>query len=114
MAAVTFDRDHIGRRLDSLVQCALHQRTIRLACRECPNVRLLDAMPLWYLFERRGWSGVLNDVPRRFYCQCCWQGRCRRVTRPDLIVCRDRPDNGKQFDYPDERTWKRLVSRYRS
>lgn len=107
------DRDHVGRRIDTLMQCALHRRTLRLSCRACPHVRLLDAVPVWYLFERKGWCGFLSEVPRRFYCSRCWLERSRKASAPRLEITCD-PFAGAQFPYPSEREWKRFVSRYRS
>jgi hypothetical protein len=107
------DRDHLGRRITTLMECALHRRSIRLSCRACPHVRVLDAVPLWYLFDRKGWSGFLREVPRRFYCARCWEDRQRRSPGPQLEITTE-VALPPQFSYPDRRTWKRLVSRYRS
>ncbi len=38
------DHDHIGRRLRTLEECALHKRTLRLTCPKCGHVRVLDAL----------------------------------------------------------------------
>jgi len=111
--ATSPERDHLGRKLDTLVHCALHRRTLRLSCRRCPHVRLLDAVPVWHLFERKGWSGLMADVPGRFFCSRCMTERLRKVRSPRVQVTEDRPGK-EQFPYPDERTWKRLISRYRS
>ena len=107
------DRDHLGRKLDTLVHCALHRRTLKLSCLHCPHVRLLDAVPVWYLFDRKGWSGLMWDVPKRFFCSRCMTERLRKVRGPRVQVTDERPGK-EQFPYPDERTWKRLISRYRS
>jgi hypothetical protein len=107
--------DHTNRRIDSLVMCALHRRTLRLSCRSCPHVRLLDAVPVWFLFERKGWSGFIQEVPARFYCAACLRDAARKVTRPRLVITNDAaPPPTREWPYPDERVWKRLVSRYRS
>jgi hypothetical protein len=107
------DRDHIGRRLDTLMLCALNRRTIRLACRKCSSVRLLDAVTLWWLFDRKGWSDRFPDVPRRFRCVSCWRDG-RGLIRSPVIMVTEQPATGPQFPYPSEQVWKRLVSRYRS
>lgn len=107
------DRDHLGRRLDTLMLCALHRRSLRLSCKRCPHVRVLDAVPIWYLFDRRGWAGFIREVPRRFYCEQCWLDHRRKSANPRLEITTEVPVP-PQYPYPDERTWKRLVSRYRS
>ena len=107
------DRDHIGRKLDTLVQCALHRRAVRLTCKRCSHSQLFDAVPLWWMFDRRGWSGVFPEVRRQFYCGPCWE-KDRRKVRPAILVTDEPPPQTGRYPYPDERTWKRLVSRYRS
>lgn len=57
---------------------------------------------------------MLYDMPQRFYCSVCRRERGQKVRGPHVAVTEEQPDKGKQFPYPDERTWKRLVSRYRS
>jgi hypothetical protein len=103
--------DHVGRRLRSLEQCALHKRTLRLTCPRCGHVRVIDAVCLWWMFHRRGWDGALPSAAARLCCAFC---RERGATaRPRITVGRDAP-TGEALPYPDEATWKKLVSRYRS
>lgn len=105
------DYDHVGRRLRTLEQCALYKQTLRLTCPRCRHVRVLDAVALWWLFQRRGWDDELSATAQRLRCSLCEeQGH---VTRPRIVVGRDAP-TGEQPAYPDAATWKRLVSRYRS
>jgi hypothetical protein len=106
------DYDHVGRRLKTLQECALYKRTLRLTCPRCRHVRILDAVPLWWLFQRRGWDDAVSDAPKRLCCSRCKE-RSGMVVRPRLSVGRD-PPTGEQLPYPDEATWKRLVSRFRS
>ncbi|GGB40065.1 hypothetical protein GCM10011380_31890 [Sphingomonas metalli] len=106
------EHDHVGRRLRTLEQCALHKRTLRLTCPRCRHVRILDAVPLWWLFQRRGWDDALPAVIGRLRCSSCG-GRGGAAVRPRLTVGRD-PPTGAQFPYPDAASWKKLVSRYRS
>lgn len=103
--------DHIGRRLRTLEECALHKRTLRLTCPACDHVRVLDAVALWWLFQRRGWDGTLGLVGRKLCCSVCQAAG--QVRRPRLAIGRDAP-TGAPLPYPDAATWKRLVSRYRS
>ena len=104
-------QDHTGRTLRTLEHCALHKRTIRLTCPACGHVRLLDALPLWWLFVRRGWDDrVPGAVKRRLFCEAC-KGKGR--VRPNLRSTRETPE-GPQPPYPDRHEWKRVVSRYRS
>lgn len=82
-----------------------------MTCPGCSRVRRLDAIPLWWLFVRRGWD---DDLPRAIgrlrYDACHSAGR---VVRPRFVVTREQPE-GEQPPYPSEHEWKRVVSRYRS
>jgi len=107
------DLTHTDRRITTLMECALYRRTLRIACRKCPHVRLWDAVPLWWLFERKGWCGFLREVPPRLVCSHCWTERYERVRGPRLSISDERPGE-TPLPYPTEREWKRFVSRYRS
>jgi RNase P subunit RPR2 len=106
------DLTHIGQRLRSLEHCALHRRTIKLTCPTCQHERRFDAVALWWLYEQRGWNDHLPRAYRRLYCEACLV-KLHRVVRPIAEITRDKPD-AEQPPYPEERTWKKLVSRYRS
>lgn len=108
------DRDHLNRKLRSLMHCALYRKTLELVCpnTDCGHNRLLDAVPLWWLFSRRGWDDRLPCAIRHFYCSKCWRAR-RWILRPRYRITADNPA-GDQFAYPPEHEWKRLVARYRS
>lgn len=103
---------HIGERLRCLEHCALHRRTIKLTCPSCGHVRLLDAVALWWMFKHRGWNDALPGAYRRLYCDACLVTDGRKH-RPVAEITREQPD-ASQPPYPNERDWKRLVSRYRS
>ena len=112
MAASTDDAvDHVGRRLKTLEQCALHRRTLRLTCPACGHARRLDAIPLWWLFVRRGWDDDLPYALDRLCCRICRDAG--RVVRPKFVVTREQAE-GEQPPYPSHHEWKRVVSRYRS
>jgi hypothetical protein len=103
--------DHVGRRLRTLEECALHRRTFRVTCPACGHVRLLDAVPLWWLFVKRGWDERLPAAMRKLYCTPC--GKAGQIVRPWYVVTREQPE-GPQPPYPERREWNRIVSRYRS
>ena len=104
-------RNHTNQKLRCLLHCALYQRTIEVTCPGCRRIVKFDAVPLWWWFERRGVDDVLSTVMRRFYCTRCH--RAGKVVRPRWRITEDAPDPCK-LPYPDEREWKRQISRYRS
>lgn len=103
--------DHVGRKLRTLEQCALHRRTLRLTCPACGHVVLLDAVPLWWLFVKRGWDDALPAASQRLCCRPCRDEG--RIIRPTYVVTREHPEP-TPLPYPDRHEWKRVVSRYRS
>ena len=107
------ERTHTGRRIDTLMLCALYRRTLQVPCRHCPHVRMWDAVPIWWLFEKRGWCGFMRDVPRRLFRGLRWTERHDRVRSPRVTIVND-PPGETPYPYPSEREWKRVVSRYRS
>jgi hypothetical protein len=105
------DRTHIGERLRTLQLCALYRRTITLTC-PAGHVRRIDAVALWWMYARRMWDDRLPAALRRLYCARCQQAGQRRV-RFTAAITRDPPDPD-QPPMPDEREWKRVVSRHRA
>ena len=105
------ERTYIGERLSCLQHCALHRRTIQLTCPSCRHVRRLDAVALWWTFERQGWNGELPGAYRRLYCEACLV-----TVTEDHAVGRDHPRHADahQPPYQGESAWWRAVSRYRS
>lgn len=111
--ATRADLTHTNRRITTLMECAANRRTLKIACRKCSHFRLWDSVPIWWLFEKKGWCGFLSDVPRRLYCSHCWTARHDRVKGPRIAITND-PPGETPFGYPDQREWKRFVSRQRS
>ena len=105
-------RDHIGRAITTIEGCALNRLTLRLQC-GCGHVALLDGVAVWALAERRRWPGDLRKLAAHFYCGQCFARKKRRVRLRTIQLTNETPV-GKQPPYPDERTWKRLIARYKS
>lgn len=106
------DLDHANRQLRTLQHCALHRRTITVTCSACQRIYRYDAVALWWMFERKRWDDRLPGALRRLFCGGCRTKTGKKV-RPRFAITRDKPDLG-QSTYPDDRTWKQIVSRYRS
>lgn len=105
------ERDHLNRKIRTLTHAALMRRTLKLICPSCRHERLLDTVPLWWMFLGRGWDDELPGAARHFYCDACWRGG-RRAVRPRYQLT-DATPAGPQFQYPPEREWKRLTRRFR-
>lgn len=110
---LTLRLDHVSRPIDGLMLCAVYQKSLNLRCPACQHGAVLAAVPIWWLFERRGWDQSLNSVCKRLYCSACWARRKERVYDPAMQISDDKP-TADPFRWPDERTWKRLTSRFRS
>ncbi len=98
--------------LREVEQFALHNRNLRLTCRRCGTVRVLSGHGVWWLFRQRRWDGHVNQLAKRFRCAACFEQSGIKVS-PNVQATRDHP-TGAPLPDPDERDWKRLVSRYRS
>jgi hypothetical protein len=107
------ERDHVGHRIDTLALCAIYQKSLRFECRVCLHKTVLPAVSIWWLFERRGWANGLGDACRRFYCSSCWSRKRERVHDPHVRTSSEKP-TADPFPWPDERIWKKMVSRFRS
>ena len=101
--------DWYDRRLTHLQFLALHRWNLRVTC-GCGRTAVFDGLALWWLFARKGWSDRLRDVPGRLACLICRKGG-GQPERPTCERTRDPPT--VLLPLPDEREWKRLVSRYR-
>lgn len=96
----------------TLFELALIGHPVCLACPVCGHRRVFDPYAIWWLFERRGWSDRLADVPKRFVCTKCVIAR-RRV-RPLLTIEPTSPPTDDTLERPSEQEWKRVISRQRS
>ncbi|KFG91874.1 Symbiosis island integrase [Sphingobium herbicidovorans NBRC 16415] len=84
--------------------------TVRVECR-CRREAFFEAHGLWWKFQRKSWSDDFREAKHRFYCKSCSQRYGRKV-RPVIMETSDQPAR-HHFPLPDEREWKRAVSRFR-
>jgi hypothetical protein len=87
---VDASRDHLNRKLRTLMHCALYRATLRLSCRNCPHSVSWEAVRVWWHFHRKGIDDRIPEVLQRFYCTKCWSDR-QMVSRPQLQITRDMP-----------------------
>lgn len=68
---------------------------------------------VWWLFERQESDMAPGSVCRRFYCSSCWSKKREKVHDAHLHTTNEKTA-ADPFRWPDERTWKELVSRFRT
>ena len=105
-------RDHVGHKIDTLSLCAVYQTALRFECRVCNHWCVVPAIPIWWLFERRGWPDGLHHACKRFYCSHCLSRKGKKIHDPHVRVTGEKP-SGDPFAWPDERTWLRMARRFK-
>ncbi len=100
-----FDKDG-GRVPTNLFEAAAWHRAIVVVCWRCQREEVFDPHQLWWHFERKRWDDSIGSVVRRLKCKGC-KGRGQLALERDRKPTIELPD-------PDERVWKRAVSRFRS
>lgn len=96
----------------TIFEAAAHRHNIRVACSDCGHASVYDPHQLWWLFERKGWVGTFSDAAKRFWCRACGTRLGHRVKHARIELTETDPTIILPF--PDERVWKRAVSRFRS
>lgn len=96
----------------TLKELALHRWNLKVSCHSCPHARVFQGHELWWLFEQRRWDDSLELIARRFWCSQCFMRSPKKVRFPRCEKTKDEP-TGDPLPEPDERAWKKVVSRYR-
>ncbi|MCR5872273.1 MULTISPECIES: hypothetical protein [unclassified Sphingomonas] len=93
----------------NLFECAAWHIAIQVICRrpQCRRVAVFDPHQLWWLFERKHWDMRLGEVNRKLRCSACKAGGTMSLLRGEAKATVSLP-------WPDEREWKRAVSRFRA
>ncbi|WIW90377.1 hypothetical protein K3M67_20320 (plasmid) [Sphingobium sp. V4] len=100
------DRRHATR----IFEAATWGYAVKVTCR-CRRTCTFEAHGLWWRFKRKGWSDDFRDAVRCLYCRSCTERTGRKV-RPTLMETTNEPPHIR-LPLPDEREWKRAVSRNR-
>jgi hypothetical protein len=98
--------------LRDLFDAAVRGYSIKLTCRKCGHVRVLNAHALWWKFHKRGWPDWYRDVTRRGRCMPCFAERKRIVRNPKLELVHEAP-TGEPLPMPPLHEWKREIGRRR-
>jgi hypothetical protein len=103
-----FDKDG-GRIPTNLFECAAWHVLIQVICRrpQCRRVAVFDPHQLWWRFERKCWDDALNRVGDKMRCGACGaSGAVSTLRRPAEVTVK--------LSWPDEREWKRALTRFRA
>jgi hypothetical protein len=93
------------------MEAAAWQKAVRPVCR-CGHSSTFNPHGLWWYFERKGWDSNFYCARERFACRECRKaGRPRQ--RPVRIETAAMTGGEYAFPLPDERIWKRAISRFR-
>lgn len=89
---------------------ALHF-TLKVSCIQCGNFAVFDAAGVWWYFKGKRWNDELRTAHQHFYCASCTRISRRRVGAKPLQAVKDKAN--KFLPWPDQREWKRAISRFR-
>jgi hypothetical protein len=102
--------DKSGARIPTnLFECAAWHVYIQVICRrpQCRRVAVFDPHQLWWRFERKHWDDGLDRVGDRMRCSACGASGSVSTLRGAVEVTVTLP-------WPDEREWKRALTRFRA
>lgn len=89
-----------------LFDAAVQHLNVGVFCRRCRHRSVLCAVGLWYRFSRKGWQDMIRDVGRHLRCSQCG------ARNPAIELVTGAAD-GPALPLPDDREWKRALSRRR-
>jgi hypothetical protein len=100
------------RRATHIFEAAAWFQAVQPVCR-CGHSAAFNPYGLWWRFERKGWDDHLGKARARFWCIPCSRQTGKRV-RPVRLELVKPTDADIKLPMPDEREWKRAVSRFRA
>lgn len=96
----------------TVFEAAVWHHCIKVRCARCPNSAIFDAAGVWWHLMRRNGDIGLRDLHHLFYCFACSHRGGKRV-RPHLVdLVKDEPT--RILPDPDQREWKRALSRFKT
>lgn len=94
----------------SIWEAAIWHYAVEVRCSNCDHSARFEAVGLWWYFERRGWEQHFSLAARHFYCRRCREpGVKNKPRRLEAVMAAGE----RRFSLPDDRTWKRALSRFR-
>ena len=101
-----------GRRATHLFEAAAWYQAVRPVCR-CGHSATFDPYGLWWKFQRKMWDDDLGKAREKFWCSRC-KARTGKRIRPIRLELVAPSKDDIQLPMPDEREWKRALSRFRA
>jgi len=95
-----------------IFEAAAWHYSVKVSCSRCPHSAVFEAAGLWWLFHRRGWDDHLAVAREHFWCTKCAAGNGVRIKAGKLDLVHE--EATRTLPSPDEREWKRAISRFRS
>ncbi|MGQ0278481.1 MULTISPECIES: hypothetical protein [Sphingopyxis] len=100
------------RRATHLFEAAAWYQAVRPVCR-CGHGASFDPYGLWWLFQRKMWDDDLGRAREKFWCARC-KARTGKRIRPVRLDLVEPGKDDIRLPMPDEREWKRALSRFRA
>lgn len=96
----------------TVFEAAAWHRAVKLTCPRCGHSATYNAHCLWWRLRKAGKDDSFAVLRQRYFCRRCRDADGQKV-RPRIETTTLTID-AITGDWPDEREWKRALSRFRS
>lgn len=96
----------------NIFEAACFRWAVKPVC-SCGHSSAFDPHGLWWLFQKRHWDDRLAAARVRFWCRVCHARQKRKVHAVRIELVKPSATDF-ELPMPDEREWKRAVSRFRA
>lgn len=95
-----------------IFEAACFHRAVKPVCR-CGHSATFNPHGLWWLFQQRHWNDTFTSAGARFWCIVCAIATRKKVKAVRIEIVRP-SEADIVLPWPDEREWKRAISRFRA
>lgn len=100
------------RRASHLFEAAAWYQAVKPVC-QCGHSATFDPYGIWWRFQCKMWDDSLWKAREKFWCSRCKARTGKRVRPIRLDLVKPGPEDIR-LPMPDEREWKRALSRFRA